>query len=78
MVSMKKPDFVGRRSLQRADANRGPLGTRSRQIELPQRRDWANLCWRARTGSVVYAPLADRTIAAMVTEPIFYDKAAKR
>jgi hypothetical protein len=27
---------------------------------------------------VAYAPLADRTIAAMMTEPIFYDKAAKR
>jgi len=33
---------------------------------------------RARIGGVMYAPLVDRTIAATVTEPIFYDKFGER
>jgi sarcosine oxidase subunit alpha len=33
---------------------------------------------RERTGETVYAPLGDRTVAATVTEPVFYDKEGSR
>src|SRR6266852_2826557 len=47
----------------RADANRGPLGRRPRQIELRQRRDWRTFVG-ARGRPAWCTPLADRTIAA--------------
>src|SRR5262249_24286456 len=33
---------------------------------------------RARMGRTLYVPMADRTIAVRVTEPVFYDKPGKR
>lgn len=113
MVSMKKPDFVGRRSLQRADTARpdrkqlvgllplDPSDLLPEGAQLTATADGLSSeghvtssyhsaalgrtfalalvrSGRARTGSVVYAPLADRTIAATVTRPIFYDPAGER
>jgi sarcosine oxidase subunit alpha len=112
MVPMKKPDFVGRRSLQRADTARpdrkqlvGLLPVEPSDL-LPEgaaltattdgpaeghvTSSYASAALgrtfalallrggRARIGSVVYAPLVDRTIAATVTEPVFYDPASAR
>jgi sarcosine oxidase subunit alpha len=33
---------------------------------------------RARTGNALYVPMADRTIAVRVTDPVFYDKPGER
>jgi len=114
MVStkLKKPDFVGRRSLQRADTARPdrkqlvgllpvdpadllPEGAQlaatadglseghvtSSYVSAALGRTFALALLhsgRARIGGVMYAPLVDRTIAATVTEPIFYDKFGER
>ncbi len=114
MVSMqlKKPDFVGRRSLQRADTTRpdrkqlvgllpvdpSDLLPEGAPLLLPDQsglqghvtssyysaalgRTFALALLRggrALHDSVVHAPLADRTIVATVTAPVFYDRAGER
>jgi sarcosine oxidase subunit alpha len=112
MVSMKKPDFIGRRSLQRTDTARTdrkqlvgllpvdpsellPEGAQLILDDQPRSQGHVTSSYyspalgrtfalamlragRARHGRVVYAPLLDRTIAATVTEPIFYDPAGAR
>jgi sarcosine oxidase subunit alpha len=112
MVSMKKPDFVGRRSLQRTDTARTdrhqlvgllpvdpsellPEGAQLVLDDQPHAQGHVTSSYyspalgrtfalamlrsgRARHGRVVYAPLLDRTIAATVSEPIFYDPTGAR
>jgi sarcosine oxidase subunit alpha len=109
LVSKKKPDFVGRRSLQRSDTARAdrkqlvgllpvdPLELLPEGAQLVSDGDavaqghvtssyyspalgrtfaLAMLrSGRSRHGSVVYAPLVDRTIAATVTDSVLYDPA---
>jgi sarcosine oxidase subunit alpha len=112
MVSKKKPDFVGRRSLQRRDTARAdrkqlvgllpvaPLELLPEGAQLVSDGDavaqghvtssyyspalgrtfaLAMLrSGRSRHGSVVYAPLVDRTIAATVTDSVLCDPAGTR
>jgi sarcosine oxidase subunit alpha len=112
LVSKKKPDFVGRRSLQRSDTARAdrkqlvgllpvdPLELLPEGAQLVSDGDavaqghvtssyyspalgrtfaLAMLrSGRSRHGSVVYAPLVDRTIAATVTDSVLYDPAGTR
>jgi sarcosine oxidase subunit alpha len=33
---------------------------------------------RSRTGDALYVPMANRTIAVRVTDPVFYDKPGRR
>jgi sarcosine oxidase subunit alpha len=109
MVSMKKPDFVGRRSLQRTDTARAdrkqlvgllpvdPLELLPEGAQLVSDGDavphghvtssyyspalgrtfaLAMLrSGRSRHGSVIYAPLVDRTVAATVTDSVLFDTA---
>jgi sarcosine oxidase subunit alpha len=112
LVSKQKPDFVGRRSLQRSDTARAdrkqlvgllpvdPLELLPEGAQLVSDGDavaqghvtssyyspalgrtfaLAMLrSGRSRHGSVVYAPLVDRTIAATVTDSVLYDPAGTR
>jgi sarcosine oxidase subunit alpha len=112
LVSMKKPDFVGRRSLARSDTARldrkqlvgllpvnpverlpegAPLvveGEHGLQGHVTSSYYSPALgrtfalgllrSGRARHGSVVQAPLEDQTVAATVTQPVFYDQANER
>jgi sarcosine oxidase subunit alpha len=112
MVSKKKPDFVGRRSLQRSDTARAdrkqlvgllpvdPLELLPEGAQLVSDGDTVAQghvtssyyspalgrtfalamlrSGRSRHGSVVYAPLVDRTVAATVTDSVLYDPAGTR
>ncbi len=112
MVSKKKPDFVGRRSLHRSDTTRSDrkqlvgllpvdpmeLLPEGAQLVLdgegtPQGHVTSSYysaalgrtfalamlrSGRARHGSVVSAPLVDRTVAAVVTDSVLYDPAGAR
>ena len=112
LVSTRKPDFVGRRSLARADTaradrkhlvgllplDRAELLPEGAQLVLPEtsgsqghvtssyysaalERTFALALLRRgreRRGSVVHVPLEGRTVAATVTEPVFYDPRNER
>ncbi|WP_366554567.1 sarcosine oxidase subunit alpha family protein [Aquibaculum sediminis] len=117
IVSKKKPDFLGRRSLFRPDMQKpdrkqlvGLMTEDGREV-LPEGAQlvesngaarppvpmvghvtssyWSPNCGKAialalvkggqaRMGQRLYAPLADRTVACTITEPVFFDKAGER